>query len=252
MTTKTKIKIAVYGTMPKKLNTVILKKWKSQVFELVGNDITTNLLPELTTSNGPCTDDEIKNKISLKNKNPADFTIAIVNINLEDNYYSRRVGDNCVIFSFSQISEHLKKEDIPLENAILRAAYVYTLVFRANDKVPSLGEEKITHDETRKCIFDHNAQLYDIVETLDPPCICPTCENRYMTTAKIDRKLMSDFKKELSHVRKPLYFRIRDLIREKPITAFVISSIYAVILGTIGSLIASYVWEYLRKFLFGN
>jgi hypothetical protein len=247
MQTKTKIRIKVCGAMPKKLNTAILKKWKSKVFELINPDDMTINFEEFQTLEGPHTDDEIKNALLLYNEAPADFTIAIVNIQLEGNYYSRRIGDNCVIFSFNQISKYITKADIPLENAILRALYLYSLVFRAKKKLPSLKEETITHEATRKCIFDFNRQLYDIVETLDPPHICIECELKYKNgNTKVSDEIMKAYKNELSRIRKPLYFQIRDFIREKPIIAFVVSSIYAVILGTIGSLIASYLWQYLE------
>ena len=41
---------------------------------------------------------------------------------------SRRLGDNQIVFTFNQIKDYLAWENIPLENAILRVLYAYTLL----------------------------------------------------------------------------------------------------------------------------
>src|SRR5208283_5115351 len=50
----------------------------------------------------------------------------IVNVPIQDNWYSRRLGNNQVVFTFHQINEFLEHFNIPIENVIYRLLYAYT------------------------------------------------------------------------------------------------------------------------------
>ncbi len=150
---KAKIKLITIGHLPLHLNLRRISAWRSEVFELVG-DIENFALRCDSDSDGWVFSDSL-----LKAQLPAhageDFLIAIVNVPIEDNWYSRRLGDNYIVFTFSQIRDFLVWENIPLENAILRVLYGYTVLYRSSgNKIPGFREKlSFTHDETRGCLF---------------------------------------------------------------------------------------------------
>ena len=175
---KTKIKLVTIGHLPLHLHLERASTWKSDVFELVG-EIESFSLHCDSDSDGWVFSDSLLQE-QLPAHNGADFLIAIVNVPIEDNWYSRRLGDNQIVFTFSQIKEFLAWENIPLENAILRVLYVYTLLYRrSGNRIPGSAEApSFAHDETRGCLFDMNGIKSDLVESCDKPVVCPGCEER--------------------------------------------------------------------------
>jgi hypothetical protein len=174
----------------------------------------------------------------------ADFLLAIVNVPIQDKWCSRRIGNNQIVFTFSQIKEFLAGENIPLENAVLRVLYAYTLLYlRAGDSIPGFGEApSFTHDETRGCLFDMNGIKSDLVESCNTPRICSECVERLMQE-KISEQTIKTIQDEIQKIRKRLYYRMFDFVKSKPLVALTISSLFATLLGVVGSLIASLIYD---------
>jgi zinc transporter ZupT len=51
---------------------------------------------------------------------------------------------------------------------------------------------------------------------------------------------------EIQAIQKNLFYRITDFIKKKPVWTLVISAVSAIVLGAIGSVIASFVYEILK------
>jgi len=243
---KVKIKLITVGHLPPHLNLKGISKWKSGVFELIGE------IENFSLRRDSDADDWVYSDVLLKDSLPrhdgADFLLAIVNVPLEDNWYSRRLGDNQIVFTFNQIKEFLTRENIPLENGILRVLYAYTLLYRrAGNKIPGFGEVPgFTHDETRGCLFDMNGIKSDLVESCNQPRICEDCVERLNRELVADQTIKSA-QKEIRKIRKHLYYRVLDFVRVRPIRALLISSIFAIMLGISSSLIASYLYDRVKS-----
>ncbi len=185
-------------------------------------------------------------KAQLPTHSDADFLIAIVNVPIQDNWYSRRLGDNRIVFTFSQIREFLAWENIPLENAILRVLYAYTLLYRrAGNSIPRFGEvssRSFTHDDTRGCLFDMNGIKSDLVESCNKPVVCGECEE-HLRNERVSTQTIKAVQKEIRKIRKHLYYRAFDFVKAKPVAALAISSVFALLIGITGSLIASYIYD---------
>lgn len=239
---KVKIKLITIGHLPLHLNLKRVATWSSEVFELVG---------EVDNFDLRCNSDGVDWEFSdalLKEQLPAhtdaDFLLAIVNVPIESNWFSRRLGNNQIVFTFSQTREFLALENIPLENAILRALYAYTLLYRrSGNKIPGLGEgHPFTHDETRGCLFDMNGIKSDLIESCNKPIICSECEER-LRNDRVSNQTITATQKEIQKIRKQLYYRAFDFVKAKPVIALAISSMFAIFLGVAGSLIASFIYD---------
>jgi len=239
---KVKIKLVSIGHLPRHLELTRVSGWKSQVFELVGEIENFALRCDADSEGWEFSDALLKAR--LPDHAGADFLIAIVNVPIQDNWYSRRLGDNQVVFTFSQIQDFLAWENIPIENAILRLLYAYTLLYRrSGNKIPGLGEApSFTHDETRGCLFDMNGIKSDLVESCNEPIVCSECEER-LRNERVSTQTIGTVKNEIRRIRKHLYYRAFDFVKKKPVAALIVSSAFAVLLGVIGSLIASYVYD---------
>jgi hypothetical protein len=239
---KVKIKIITIGYLPLHLNLGRVGSWKSEVFELNG-DIENFALRCDSDSYGWEFSDALL-KAQLPSHTGSDCLVAIVNVPIEDNWYARRLGGNQIVFTFSQIKEFLAAENIPLENAMLRILYAYALLYRrAGNRIPSIGEApSFTHDETRGCLFDMNGIKSDLVESCNKPVVCGECEER-LRNERVSTQTIKAAQKEIRKIRKHLYYRAFDFVKAKPMVALAISSVFAILLGVAGSLIASFIYD---------
>lgn len=239
--TKIKITIAFLGQIPIKLDKQIIAKRASKHFEI---DKVLNI-PITSNADGidwGYSDENIKNM--LPNEYSGDFLIAITHVPLENNYYARRFSGNRVCATFYEIADILKISNIPFENLVYRLLYSYLLVYKRNEnKLPEPGENiNFTHDETRGCIFDMNGIKSDIIYSTNKPKLCNDCIQVLKQKGLTDVEL-KEIQSELNKIGKSSYYKILDFIQAKPILALIISSFTAIILGVIGSIIASFIYE---------
>lgn len=242
---KVKIKLVTIGHLPLHLNLNPVSGWRSEIFELVGE--IENFALRCDSDSAEWVFSDALLKAQLPEHAGADFLIAVVNVPIEDNWYSRRLGDNKIVFTFSQIKELLAWENIPLENAILRVLYAYTLLYRrSGNSIPGFAKApSFTHDETRGCLFDMNGIKSDLVESCDKPVVCGECEERLMYE-RVSTETIKTTQREIRKIRKHLYYRAFDFVKAKPMVALAISSVFAILLGVTGSLIASYLYDIIK------
>jgi hypothetical protein len=243
---KIRIKLVGIGHLPLKIDFSAVMNWKSEIFEITEEIEKFEFRADSDLEYWGYSDRILKPQIPVRKSN-ANFVIAIVNVPLQDNWYSRRLGDNQIVFTFHQIKDFLAYENIPLENAILRVLYAYSLLYiRAGDKIPGFGEAaSFTHDETRGCIFDMNGIKSDLVTSCDKPVICPECVER-LKMDRVSTQVIHKAQSELKKIKKPVYYRIFNFVKEHPFLSFIFSSIFAVMLGIFGSLAASFIYEAIK------
>ncbi len=243
---KVKIKLVTIGHLPLHLNLKQISAWNSEVFELVGEVDNFELCCDSDGPGWEFSDDLLREQ--LPTHTGADFLLAIVNVPIEANWYSRRLGNNQIVFTFNQIREFLVSENIPLENAILRVLYAYTLLYRrSGNKLPGFGEApNFTHDATRGCIFDMNGIKSDLVESCNTPVVCGECEER-LRKERVSNQIIKTVQKEIRKIRKHLYYRAFDFFKAKPVIALAISSVFAIFIGVAGSLIASFIYDGIKS-----
>ncbi|MDH5547015.1 MAG: hypothetical protein OEZ43_15595 [Gammaproteobacteria bacterium] len=242
---KVKITVATIGYMPAEFDRKKLKDWKSKVFSIVGEIESYSLTKDSDGYDWEFKDEGLEDV--LPEKFAGDFLIAIVNVPIELNWYSRRLTNNRVVFTFHEIKEILNWSNIPLENVIYRLLYAYTLVFKRNGARIPLNQEQtnFTHDETRGCLFDMNGIKSDVVYSCHEPIICADCVER-LRKEKVSNDAIEIIQKEIKKIRKPLYYRFIDFIKKHPIWSLIISALSAIILGAIGSYIGTVFYEFMK------
>lgn len=242
---KTRITVATVGHMPADFNRQKIKEWGSSVFEIVDEIESYSLTCDSDGPDWEFTDEALKSV--LPQTFNGDFLIAIVNVPIELNWYSRRLSANRIVFSFHEIKEILRFSNIPLENVICRLLYAYTLLYkRSGNCIPENAEPtNFTHDETRGCLFDMNGIKTDVVYSCHNPIICPDCVER-LRREKVSDETIAQCQSEIRRIRKALFYRIADFIKHHPLWSLVISAVTAIILGAFGSVLGTYMYEAIK------
>jgi hypothetical protein len=136
------------------------------------------------------------------------------------------------------MADILKISNIPTENLIYRLIYSYTLIYlRYGNRIPQIEEQtSFAHDETRGCLFDMNGIKGDIIYSTIKPKLCDSCVQK-LTDERVPINTINIIIKEIKHIDKALYFRLADFIKKHPILAIVLSTISAITIGIISSMI---------------
>jgi hypothetical protein len=239
---KIKIRLITIGHMPPRIDFAKIRCWKSDLFELSGPIDHYSLRCDSDGPSWEYSDELLKQQLPPSDSGECNFTVAIVNVPIEDNWYSRRLGDNEIVFTYYQIREILAAGNIPLENAALRLLYSYTLVYiRNGNYIPNYDAGMTyTHDETRGCLFDMNGAKIDIVESCHNPILCTECEER-LSNGRVASRVINSAKREIRKIRKPVYYIALDFVKAKPLWALLISSVYAILLGVVSTFISTYI-----------
>lgn len=232
--------------MPPHVDLVRIRAWRSQVFEIVGIIENHEIRCNSDGLGWEFSDSLLSEQISSDAS--VDFVFALTNVPLEMNWYSRRIGKNRIVLTFHEIKEYLRQENIPLENLVFRVLYAYALLFvRSGNRIPDYVEAtSYTHDETRGCLYDMNGVKSDIVESCVTPIICGECQER-LKSQRVSNNLISSVQGEIKKIRKSVYFRAVDFVKHRPIVALVVSSLFALSIGTAGSVLASYIYEAIKS-----
>jgi hypothetical protein len=132
---KLKIKVISWGQLPFKFDKKKIENWKSDIFEINGSIETHHINQEPDGQFHEFYDETIlKDMPDLLN---SDFMIAITNVPLELNWYSRRISDKIVCFTFFELADILRPNNIPIENLALRLLYSYSLIYKRFGTIPS-------------------------------------------------------------------------------------------------------------------
>ena len=243
MPDKIKIKMIVVGSIPFVLNRNRISNWSSELFEISGNIDTHKLRTNSDGAKWRYLDQNIRDILPVAD-GAVDFQVAIVSVPLEDNFYERRLEGNWIIVSTYEIRKYLAEANIPIENVILRVLYACALVFMFYGKqIPLTGAEdpKLTHDETKGCLFDMNGDKSEVVFSCDHPILCQECQGTL--GQKISRETIEKCQKEIRKIRKTPYYRITDYIKGHPIRSLAATVVGSVLIGAMSSFFGRYLYS---------
>jgi hypothetical protein len=235
---KIRIKLVTLGNLKYPVNFPNIESWKSEVFEAHHVD-QIQVLPNSDGEDWSYTDERLSDLIAAD----ADysFTIGIINAPLENNYYLRRLADNVGVLSLHETAEILRYSDIALENFIIKTLYeVCAIYLECSKKIPD-SATALAHDETRSCLFDMCANKADIVFSTEHPIICEPCKARIMG-GQVPTEFLSSVEKELTRLRKSLYYRLADFVKAHPLIALAITTVTALLLN----IAANFIYDHIK------
>jgi hypothetical protein len=241
--TRTRISIVKWGCLKRQLNSKILQRWNSKLF-VIGSFDEIAYMPQVENANSwqHLSDKEVCNR--LQPKHNTDITIAITEYSLEDNYYMRKVTDKLTIISLSEIGDILQYYHIPIENFILKNIYEIVTLLHAYPNLPNTRDQipDIIHEENRSCLFDMNGIKTDVIYFFtNKPSLCLQCETKLLQR-QLPANFVSNLKRELKRMRKPLFNRICDFVKCYPKWSIFIAVVGQLLIGLLAGLFANYLF----------
>lgn len=239
---KVTIRVSVLGQRPPDLDLGAVRRWKSSVFLVSDSPETYHLGDDAKGNDWQYTDEQLDQH--LNRSVPEDIHVILVNVPLQNDWYVRRLTGNRVVFTFHEIADILRLHHIPLKNIVLRVLYAISLVYhRYENRVPATTEiTDYTHNETRGCIYDMNALKWDVIHSCHQPKICDACVAD-LKKAQISNEQIDMVQREIRYIKKPLFNRLIEFVRQHPILSFIISVVIAFIVGTTGSLLGTILYQ---------
>lgn len=236
------IRIITTNQFGSELNATKFTNWKSALFKVVDYQLLNlPLVPDLPNwgysdknlnANLPKPDGL---KIGSMNNETAHVNIFVLDAPLENNYYSRILDNDCVVVTYYQIREILYKEDIPLENFMLRLLYAYSFIYMAKQDKHMTMSDEIRFAHARKgCLFDMCGIKTEVIYSSVSPSLCGDCETKM--NGKVQTTVINKVRKELRHIRKDFYHLVLSFLKSHPYCSVAISGIAAILLNLISNI----------------
>lgn len=241
--------LAFIGNIIHELDTLKIKKWKSSLFQLEYNfDSIYSLSVNSDTDSWGYSDETLKKSLPdmdiIKHdshiQGKIDLIIYVLDIPLQDNYFSRIIDNNRILITYYQIKEILQQENIPLENYLIKLIYTYVLLFKGKrgNNLSMEDEEEMAHDAHRGCIFDMCGVKNEIVYSCISLIVCDSCKSS-LIKKNVSGYNVSIVNKELKRLKKDYYYRMLDFLKKHPILSLSLSGMVALLLNVLANLLCS-------------
>jgi hypothetical protein len=228
------IKLIFLGNIKNYINLKKIVKWKSKIIKIEAGSIINNL-PEPNHKsiflNQEFKDEQLK---TIVGEDTNELRICIINYSLEDNFYVRRLGNKTAIISIRNINNILSNNNISIENFLLKTIYEIATLYIETENNFTINAYQIPHRETRKCLFDLNGDIIDILQNSEEPIICSECKSRLMSKTLPDNYLYF-LEKEIKKIKKRLILKIELFIKKYPFFSLILTVLFTLILNIISN-----------------
>lgn len=241
----TKIKIVTYGNVKHRLDIDSIIRWKSRLFTIIPDINEYNIGVKSDIGSWGFSDRCLRlNLPSIESimvgdslSQDADLYVYVTNVPLEDNYFSRIIAPNRIVLSIFQVQDILRRADIPLENFIIAMLYDYSLMFTASGRSLSMEyENELAHNDANGCIFNNCGHKEEIIDTCLKPHLCDICKSHFLQNS-VPADQISGINSELRRLDRPIYYRLKHFIKERPVMALLLSAFTTILLSIIAGLI---------------
>ena len=242
---KLNVALVSLGHQKQPIDFAFLESWPSHILK-VSHQAAIEFTPNAQGRRWEYPDTQLRELV--RRVDGADLTVAIVSAPIERNFYSRRLGNNVIVFSIHEMAHILSAGHFRLEHFLLRNIYQIALYFHAlGGNVPDSGELSWSHHDIRGCLFDMNSQKTDILYSMHQPKLCDACRTR-LREKQVDSALIPALDSELLRIRRELFYQVAEWVKCHPIYSLLITAAFAISLNVIASIIyekAKGLWPWL-------
>ena len=245
------IRLVTFGQFSSELNITKIANWESVLFKVVDHQqYNLTLVPDLP--NWGYSDRNLNANLPTPEgldigatlNETVQINIFVLDAPLQGNYYSRILDNDCIVVTYYQIREILYKEDIPLENFMLRLLYAYSFIYMAKQgKHMSMSDEARFAHARKGCLFDMCGIKTEVIYSSVSPSLCGECENKL--NGKVQTSVINKVRKELKHIRKDVYHRVLSFLKNHPYLSLAISGLTAIVLN----LMANAIFEWMKTII---
>lgn len=228
-----RVSLVSLGNLKYPINVSQLETWESDLLT-IRHGASVGHLPNSDGDNWEYSDNLLRQVLSADED--SDFTVGLINVPLEGNFYIRRLTATVAVLSLHEMADIVRYSEFTLEQYVLRNLYELAVLSAANGTLIPTNFTTWAHDEVRGCIFDMNSSKSDIVFSLHQPKLCPACKTR-VSSRQVPADFVPTLERELLRIKKSLFVRMTDWVKLHPILALLITAMSAVLLNLIASII---------------
>lgn len=231
MINQVNITIVILGYADSLFDLDFLKKYKSSFFK-INNICTKRILTIPDISNGRLNIEYSPKDIEkLLSDVAGDLVIGIIDSPLTQGFFSCSAGRNKYCLSIRKPRFILEKSDIRIENFILKYIYKYILF--------SKSTHLRSHRDTRRCLFDLNGDLQDIVFNTERVTICNECKTK-LEKKNLPQGYIKLFEKELLRIDKDTMKKVKLWLQAHVYIAMLLSGIVSLLISILGNILYKY------------
>lgn len=227
MTKPLNVTIVILGYADSLFDIDLLKKHRSNIFRVC--DVhTRRILPSPNQSYGTLNIEYSFHDIGNMLKDvKGDFVVGIIDYPMQNGFFGHQAGDKKFCLSIRNPRFILENSNICIENFILKSIYKFILHTVSNQR---------SHRDTRRCIFDFNGDLQDIVFNTERVTICSECK------AKLEKKNLPQgyiklFEKELLHIDKDVMKKVELWLQSHVYIAMLLSGIASLLISILANIL---------------
>jgi len=173
-------------------------------------------------------------KIVSQHKDDFNICIILTSVPIEDNFYTRTVGQEWIIITFHQAEEVLNSSDRNhVEYAAL--AICQELVSFEFQRVTGEGWDKLFHKDPRACIFDFAGVKSQKVAKLRQCRICDQCIGK-LRGRNLNQNVIDTVNRILSRIKRPSFKKALVSCVTAPRLSFLYGGL---VIGTVVNLFSS-------------
>ena len=231
MTEPLNVTIVILGYADSLFDIDLLKKHQSSFFKIY-NICIKRILPDPQIHDGRLdiiysTDDIAK----LLKDVTGDVVVGIIDYPFNRGFFSYGFGHNKYCLSIKNPRFILEKANIRIENFILKSIYKYILFVKSNNLK--------SHRDTRRCIFDLNGDLRDIVFNTEKAIICNECKAK-LEKLNLPQDYITLFEKELLRIDKDTMKKAELWLQSHVYIAMLLSGIASLLISILANILYQY------------
>jgi hypothetical protein len=219
---------------------LVADKIRSNIFDLkvettINNEFL-NLHPTIIL------DEDVRNNF-IKNKG-TDFTVLIVNRQLENNFFTRYIDENLLVMSIFEIEKLYLSDGITIEMYVERYLLAFATMYTVFGKITEEAGVLVQINSTG-CLFDGAIYKPDVIKFFREPMLCDN-----VVKIILDKKQDAYLKKlttEIKALKIGRYHAISKWVTKKPIVSLFIAYSASLVFN---ELVGNVLYDLIKK-LFG-
>jgi len=143
------------------------------------------------------------------------------------------ISENVVLISIFGMKNLLKNEDLSMYNYLLSMIYKFVILKHIECDFTDIT---IHHPMHKHCLFAKCDDKEDIVQVLSAAGICTSCRGT-IEKRPVFLGFFEAANKEIKHIKKPIFYKIKDWVERHPIVSLVIFCLTSIFLGLLSNVI---------------
>jgi hypothetical protein len=171
-----------------------------------------------------------------------DLRLCFTDLKIDLNWLTIDLDNKTVLCSLFNVESYFKEAGAYFYNYLLGILLKNSLEIVVLKKV---DEMSMLHKETRSCLFDMCGYRPDVVKKYSNPSICGECLDK-LKANYVNENIYRSLNKEYMKLKRPIFNKLRNFVKLKPLRALFIAFISGIILNVISSFVYDFICKLMK------